>query len=235
MIIKHSGVDAGTRAVSSHRRTGGSSGGGRPAQAGAPDAAAQARAWQLNAAAWAGRLARAFPLYADLWQPLALATHELSAGLDLLADAAEARARAGGGACSGAGAVVAQLMAFPPPPVPAGAGAPLTLWLYRHCRAEAGHLLLACLRRKHQGLPGPPVQRQRQASADVLSCSSARHLKTPCCRVFVIARGREACPAAGVYGWRHETSPFRCLCACCSRPRALGALQTLCVVLYTLM
>jgi len=123
VIIKHSGVDAGTRAVSSHRRTCGSSGGGRPAQAGAPDAAAQARAWQLNAAAWAGRLARAFPLYADLWQPLALAAHELGAGLDLLANAAGACARAGSGAYSGADAVVAQLMAFPPPPVSAAPGA----------------------------------------------------------------------------------------------------------------
>ena len=81
-------------------------------QAGKPSAAAEARAWQQNAAAWAERLRAAFPLYADLLQPLALAALEVSAGLALLADAAEARA--GGREGAGTGEVVAELMAFPP-------------------------------------------------------------------------------------------------------------------------
>lgn len=90
-------------------------------QAGKPSAAAEARAWQQNAAAWAERLRTAFPLYADLLQPLALAALEVSAGLALLADAAEARA--GGGEGAGTGVVVAELMAFPPLLAPALKGA----------------------------------------------------------------------------------------------------------------
>ena len=87
-----------------------------PTQAGSRAAVAEARAWQHNAAAWSERLRAAFPLYADLVQPLALAVLEVSAGLGLLADAAEGSGpgfvgREGGATAE---AVVAQLMAFPP-------------------------------------------------------------------------------------------------------------------------
>lgn len=84
-------------------------------QAGSRAAVAEARAWQHNAAAWSERLAAAFPLYADLMQPLALAVLEASAGLGLLADAAEGLASGSGAGEGGAAAaaVVAQLLAFP--------------------------------------------------------------------------------------------------------------------------
>ena len=85
-------------------------------QAGSRAAVAEARAWQHNAAAWSERLAAAFPLYADLTQPLALAALEASAGLGLLADAAEGLASGSGAREGGIAieAVVARLLAFPP-------------------------------------------------------------------------------------------------------------------------
>ena len=113
-------------------------------KAGSRAAIAEARAWQHNAAAWSERLAAAFPLYADLTQPLALAVLEASAGLGLLADAAEGLA-SGSGAREGGAAmevVVAQLLAFPPL-AQGGAGAasvvPLDCVLARQISSAAQH------------------------------------------------------------------------------------------------
>lgn len=44
----------------------------------------QAESWVASASAWATRLLAAFPLYKDLLQPVALAVHEMCAGLALL-------------------------------------------------------------------------------------------------------------------------------------------------------
>ncbi|EIE25917.1 hypothetical protein COCSUDRAFT_12734, partial [Coccomyxa subellipsoidea C-169] len=56
-------------------------------EAGQQGAADQAGVWQQNADAWASRLLPAFPLYADLLQPVALAVYEMRAGFSMLAHA----------------------------------------------------------------------------------------------------------------------------------------------------
>lgn len=67
--------------------------------------------WQQNADAWASRLLPAFPLYADLLQPAALAVYEMRAGFSMLAHAHTALQTVG--TSLKLGAVLAQLMAFP--------------------------------------------------------------------------------------------------------------------------
>lgn len=78
--------------------------------------------WQQNADAWARRLLPAFPLYADLLQPVALAVYELRAGFSILAQANTALQSVE--PTKELGAVLAQLMAFPAAKIRAG-GTPL--------------------------------------------------------------------------------------------------------------
>ena len=54
-------------------------------QSGDACALQQADSWVASASAWAARLLAAFPLYRDLLQPVALAVHDMRAGLALLA------------------------------------------------------------------------------------------------------------------------------------------------------
>ena len=56
-------------------------------QSGDASAFQQAKSWVASASAWAARLLAAFPLYRDLLQPVALAVHEMRAGLAMLASA----------------------------------------------------------------------------------------------------------------------------------------------------
>ena len=53
-------------------------------QSGDGGAFQQADSWVASASAWAARLLAAFPLYRDLLQPVALAVHEMRAGLAML-------------------------------------------------------------------------------------------------------------------------------------------------------
>ena len=53
-------------------------------QSGNASAFQQADSWVASASAWAVRLLAAFPLYRDLLQPVALAVHEMRAGLATL-------------------------------------------------------------------------------------------------------------------------------------------------------
>jgi hypothetical protein len=71
----------------------------------------QAGVWQQNADAWSIRLLPAFPLYADLLQPVALAVYEMRAGFSMLAHAQTALQTVG--TSLEMGAILAQLMAFP--------------------------------------------------------------------------------------------------------------------------
>ncbi|KAL4440107.1 hypothetical protein ABPG75_003108 [Micractinium tetrahymenae] len=79
-----------------------------------PDKAAagatQAAVWQQNAAAWAERLGRQYPLYRDIVQPVQLAVQELRYGLALLAGRA---ALAADQQSTRLAPVLARLMAFP--------------------------------------------------------------------------------------------------------------------------
>lgn len=64
-----------------------------------------------NAEAWASRLLSAFPMYIDLLQPVALAVHEMRAGLAALRSASAAAAAAD--SAQQLNGVLAQLMSFP--------------------------------------------------------------------------------------------------------------------------
>ncbi len=74
--------------------------------------------WQQNADAWACRLLPAFPLYADLLQPVALAVYEMRGGLSMLAQANSVLQSVE--PTKELGAVLAQLMAFPAANIRAG-------------------------------------------------------------------------------------------------------------------
>lgn len=56
-------------------------------QSGDRSAFQQADSWVASASIWAARLLAAFPLYRDLLQPVALAVHEMRAGLAMLVSA----------------------------------------------------------------------------------------------------------------------------------------------------
>lgn len=64
-----------------------------------------------SASAWAARLLTTFPLYRDLLQPVALAVHEMRAGLAMLVAARKGLQRAIQDVQLGA--IVAQIGAFP--------------------------------------------------------------------------------------------------------------------------
>lgn len=72
--------------------------------------ATQAAVWQQNAAAWAERLGRQYPLYRDVAQPIQLAVQELRYGLALMAGST---ALAEAAPASQLAPVLARLMAFP--------------------------------------------------------------------------------------------------------------------------
>ena len=95
--------------------------------------------WQQNADAWASRLLPAFPLYADLLQPDALAVYEMRAGFSMLTHVHTALQQVG--PSLELGAVLAQLMAFPATNTRAGgAHVPLTLFVSRSSK-QGTHLL----------------------------------------------------------------------------------------------
>jgi midasin len=77
--------------------------------------------WQQNAAAWAERLGRQYPLYRDVVQPVQLAVQELRYGLALMQGAAAAAADSPGARLA---PVLARLMAFPRAAAAAAPGLP---------------------------------------------------------------------------------------------------------------
>ena len=78
-------------------------------QDGTPTAVQEAASWRQNSAAFASRLLSTFPLYRDLLQPVALALHRVSYGLEQLA------ATAVDSIASPATQLFAELACFPRP------------------------------------------------------------------------------------------------------------------------
>ena len=120
-------------------------------QSGDASAFQQADSWVASASAWAARLLAAFPLYRDLLQPVALAVHEMRAGLSMLA-------RAQKGLQSAVqdeqmGLVVAQLGALTPRDCHDGAHQ-LCLWFIQSGRRHALFSLQEMCRRMCQKFTG---------------------------------------------------------------------------------